>query len=329
MKMTKFISCMMSALLITTISMPLSVSAKIVDVDGVSKFENKDGSYATSQFVSFDKKKYYFDDDGKMVTGWLELSGKKYYFNEKGVMLTGLKKIDNTYYYFSSKGVMLTGTIKVKDNVYTFGEDGKLKSKYNGWVKFSGESYYCEKGKITKGLKKIKDKNGTTNTYFFDNDGKLVKSTKVNYKTDILYLDSSGVVYKTVDNSANIYNRLNTLYDNQYTYKNAIEELKDKLDYSESELKKVNDLLSAAKKDLLKAQQSQGSGRKVYGTDGSVSYSSSSKNTSWEQYYVDEYQKLQKEWKNAIQQIKDKITKYKKELKKIEAEIKELESYVK
>ena len=43
---------------------------------------------------TIEKQTYYFDKDGKMVTGWLELDGKDYYFQENGTMAKGEVEIE-------------------------------------------------------------------------------------------------------------------------------------------------------------------------------------------------------------------------------------------
>ena len=58
---------------------------------------------------------YYFDKDGKLVTGWgIDEKGDYYYFNDDqydiGKMCTGWKTIDGDEYYFASNGKLLTDT---------------------------------------------------------------------------------------------------------------------------------------------------------------------------------------------------------------------------
>ena len=68
---------------------------------------------------------YYYEEDGKMITGWLDLNYKgtdsKFYFGPSGKMLTGWNVIDNYLYYFSGNGIML----KQLDN-YSFDDKGHL-----------------------------------------------------------------------------------------------------------------------------------------------------------------------------------------------------------
>ncbi len=55
---------------------------------------------------------YFFDQDGWMVTGWLEWNGRKYYLNpvsgdNQGYMFTGRHVIDGTEYYFDESGALI------------------------------------------------------------------------------------------------------------------------------------------------------------------------------------------------------------------------------
>ncbi len=137
-----------------------------------------DGSWATG-WALIDKKWYYFDADGWMLTGWRELqwsqSKKKnkkdwfffdqktgvmltgwqvllwsggvstFCFDENGVMLTGwhwLTKDGKTgWYYFENSGAMHTGWIFDDGAWYYLGPDGKMAT---GWVMYKGKRCYLE-----------------------------------------------------------------------------------------------------------------------------------------------------------------------------------------
>jgi len=61
-------------------------------------------------FIKEDGKTYYYNNDGTMHTGWLEVNHKKYYFDlETGVMATGEVIIDGKTYIFDSNGVLQQG----------------------------------------------------------------------------------------------------------------------------------------------------------------------------------------------------------------------------
>ena len=54
---------------------------------------------------------YNFGTNGKMVTGWKQISGSWYYLLPWGGMQTGWKKVDNVWYYFDRSGAMLTSAV--------------------------------------------------------------------------------------------------------------------------------------------------------------------------------------------------------------------------
>lgn len=107
----------------------LTVRNQYGEWDG-QKFKRWDGSYVTSDFITYHEKTYYFDADGKKTTGWAEINSNKYYFNKKGVMKTGWleKKKDKKTekYYFDDTGVMHVGWLVLDDSKYYFGTDGKM-----------------------------------------------------------------------------------------------------------------------------------------------------------------------------------------------------------
>ena len=55
-----------------------------------------------------DGKKYCFENDGKIHTGWLKDGENTYYFDDQGNMAVGDVKIGITRYFFDEEGV-LTG----------------------------------------------------------------------------------------------------------------------------------------------------------------------------------------------------------------------------
>ena len=132
----------------------------------------------------------YFDTNGKMQIGIIEISNKKYFFDEKGIqswafqeyngktyffsraddhaMRTGYFNIDGAYYYFAETGEMLVG-FQVVDGVTKFFSrvDGHMRTS---WVNVDGYMYYFDPntGAMTTGNVTIDGVN-----YIFKSDGKL------------------------------------------------------------------------------------------------------------------------------------------------------------
>ena len=81
---------------------------------------------ARSSWVKLTAGWYYYDENGKMVTGWLPLGDKTYYMDKQGLMVTGFRKISGKRYVFADSGEMLTGqwyTDEAKQQYY-LGDDG-------------------------------------------------------------------------------------------------------------------------------------------------------------------------------------------------------------
>ncbi len=74
--------------------------------DGTKGAMRKAGWY----YLPYNNKKdwYYFDEAGKMLTGWITVEDRRYYLNPvsdgtKGKMMTGWQLIDGKWYYFGAK----------------------------------------------------------------------------------------------------------------------------------------------------------------------------------------------------------------------------------
>ncbi|WP_270566751.1 N-acetylmuramoyl-L-alanine amidase family protein [Clostridium beijerinckii] len=65
-------------------------------------------------------KKYYFDNEGNMVIGWLKLNNSWYYLDNSGAMEIGWKKVEGNWYYLDYDGKMKTGWFKDSDGRYYY-----------------------------------------------------------------------------------------------------------------------------------------------------------------------------------------------------------------
>lgn len=98
-----------------------------ISSDGKWFFKCTNGSnyQAKNEWITLDKKTYYFDESGVMVIGWKKIKGKWYYFNADGSMKTGWVSDGNKYYYLSPKdGSMQTGKKNIEGKSYNLGSDG-------------------------------------------------------------------------------------------------------------------------------------------------------------------------------------------------------------
>lgn len=164
----------------------------------------KNGKSIISKWQSIDGKWYYFNEDGHMQTGKLELDGYTYYLGDDkdGVMKTGWIQLENesddpdedlVWHYFDKDGRMVMNQVdrKINGNYYTF-ENGILQT---GWYKLPAETasasnaesaentqapaiaswqYYEEDGKRAGGWYQIEGPEGVSEegeifTFYFKN----------------------------------------------------------------------------------------------------------------------------------------------------------------
>ena len=93
--------------------------------------KNSDGSYPRNEWKLVNNSWYFFDSQGYMFTGWLNLNGSWYYMNtdegsDNGKMVTGWRAVSGKWYYLNtatdgSGGKMLLNTTI---DGYRLGADG-------------------------------------------------------------------------------------------------------------------------------------------------------------------------------------------------------------
>ena len=164
----------------------------------------KDGKAIVGKWQTIEEKSYYFNDEGHMQTGMIEVDGETYYTGEEGdgVKKTGWIQMENQdmdldadyiWYYFDRQGRMIKDKVdyKIEGNYYTFA-NGILQT---GWYKLpaaepeatasdaqSDESeaavtayqYYEEDGKRASGWYEIEgapglSESGETYKFYFKN----------------------------------------------------------------------------------------------------------------------------------------------------------------
>lgn len=132
----------------------LTVKNRIGEWDG-DRFRKYDGTYVTNDFVTYQNKKYYFDEEGNKVTGWRKIGDYKFYFGQEGIMeadtweqgedgrfyldqeghaLTGWQEMNGNRYFFDQEGIMAVGDVKMGVSTYSFDQEGKLLSVKNDTV---------------------------------------------------------------------------------------------------------------------------------------------------------------------------------------------------
>ena len=89
-------------------------------------YQYSDGTYAKSEWVVTNGKKFYVNASKVRQKGWKKLKGKYYYFGTNGVMRKGLQTINSKKYYLAKDGARRTGWQKIKNKWYYFNKSGVM-----------------------------------------------------------------------------------------------------------------------------------------------------------------------------------------------------------
>ena len=165
------------------------------------------GYQAKSAFILYNGNRYYFDENGHMVTGMREIDGQTYYFLPNGIELRNAIYEDENgnQYYFGKSGNRYAGhyyafeTTSTVDGVTTkttnwryFDENGVMA---RGLVKIGNDyQYYDENGNQIKG-QLVTDKDGNTR-YFKADSGAMVAGEFALVNGGWYYFDENGVAVK-------------------------------------------------------------------------------------------------------------------------------------
>lgn len=169
----------------------------------------------------------YYIENGKLVTGWKQISGKWYYFDKYSAekVKSGKEEINGAMYYFNSLGEMMTGFFHYMDGSMMYADaNGKLQN--SGWYQSAeGNWYYFKDAVAVTGAVEIggnynifrkdgiwvKALNSTQNGWLNDNgeyyyleNGKPVINDSRVVKGATYFFDNEGLMLK------------NCVYDNHY-----------------------------------------------------------------------------------------------------------------
>ena len=137
----------------------------------VSEFSAENG--LTTRYIKIepewreiDGEWYYFNEDGRTVSGWNNIDEKRYYFDMKGIVQTGWKQIENNRYYMNSSGEMQTGWQYIGGKWYYMDDFGKMQT---GWKQIENKWYYMNKsGEMQTGWRQIENK-----WYYMNKSGEM------------------------------------------------------------------------------------------------------------------------------------------------------------
>lgn len=131
---------------------------------------------------------FYMNGEGLASTGWLEKDGQKYYLDESnGRMNTGWKQLSDRWYFFNGSGAMNTGWLTDNGSRYYLNNDGTMAS---GWSTIDGKKYYLNdsSGQMVTGWKNLDGK-----WYHLQDDGVMSTGWKdINGKR--YHLNNDGVM---------------------------------------------------------------------------------------------------------------------------------------
>lgn len=155
------------------------------------------GKRAEDAWKKIDNKYYFFDDDGKMQTGWVD--DNTYYCKESGEMVTGWQKLElpddvdepedkdkfkyeedgRYWFYFGASGKKVCADSgeykehKISDITYVFDADGIMQTGWrqvdtDGDTDIEGYRYLDENGKAVKGWMSLEPPEDLAGNYEYD-----------------------------------------------------------------------------------------------------------------------------------------------------------------
>ncbi len=136
------------------------------DIDGQRYYYNGQGKALTGWLVLAEGK-YYLDPQrgGAMAIGWITAEGKRYYLKEDGTMATGWTDTPQGKAWLADSGAAAIGWQTLEEKQYYFNGDGIL---ITGWVETEAAMYYTDpQGVMLTGWQEIEGKR----YYFAENGG--------------------------------------------------------------------------------------------------------------------------------------------------------------
>ena len=169
-------------------------------VKGIKEIKNKkyyfnnDGILQLNRLLVTNESHYDIGSEGEMLAPknkWVTINNKKYYNDNNGKLLKGIAKIADKTYYFDNDGVLKTNKkVLTESRFYTVDGNGIATNRKNYWFNLGGKTYRTNKnGSIITGLF-----NEGKNTYVFDDQGVLFQNTSVIAGGKYYNIDKNGLV---------------------------------------------------------------------------------------------------------------------------------------
>lgn len=175
------------------------VNAWVYQPDG-TYYVNAEGHPANSEWLTIKNSLYYFDKDGKKVTGKQVIDGHEYTFQKSGVLLTGWNEAKDTYY--NKFGNPTTGFLTVAETLYNFDENGKV---VTGWFTVNNKKVYFD----ADGSMATKETLIDGKKHNFNSDGTITKGW-VSAGGEKFYYNNYGYMttgWETIDGNKYYFNK--------------------------------------------------------------------------------------------------------------------------
>ena len=177
----------------------------IKEIKNKKYYFNNDGILQLNRLLVTNESHYDIGSEGEMLAPrnkWVTINNKKYYNDNNGKLLKGIAKIGNKSYYFDNDGVLKTNKkVLTESRFYTVDENGIATNRKNYWFNLGGKTYRTNKnGSIITGLF-----SEGKNTYVFDDQGVLFQNTSIIAGGKYYNIDKNGLV-KNPKNSWVTYN---------------------------------------------------------------------------------------------------------------------------
>ena len=158
------------------------------EIDGIWYYVEYEGNAKGFRYIN--GRWYFFDDAGKMKTGWNFIDEKWYYFDTvNGDMKMGwIRPSSHLWYYMDlENGIMQTGWIQVKGKKYYLSGSGAMQT---GWQLLEEKWYYFEplNGDMMTGWVRM----GNGRWYYLNPENGIMQTGWIFDGENYYYLDESG-----------------------------------------------------------------------------------------------------------------------------------------
>lgn len=180
-------------------------------------FDPTNKGAAASGWTKYKNKLFYFDSNGKKLTGLQTIKGLKYYIDGSAGVVTGWKTISGIRYYFDpdNNGAAAVGWINYKGKLYYLDSNGK---KLTGWVTISNEKYYIsESNGAMRGWSTVDG-----SRYYFDESTGRMWTGWLDWNTHKYYLQENGkktTGWYTIDGKRYYFDSYGRMQTGWITYK--------------------------------------------------------------------------------------------------------------